>query len=631
MHGLDIVERTIESLGAGVGTEPVAAGHWQEVVRFCISELSSYDKWSNELPNLSHSIADDAMQMLLPSSNQSPREARALSVFALQCLVEVPKLSTKTVRAVFESAVCNFKRIDGFNAKRNTMMDEAVHAVVQSSYGSQWRSQLLQLYIQSKDVKRNRIGCILAMEGSEMLSVENAGRILTPLLDRLTSNSSAEVRVDASLKLTEVFYKDLCSTTNSVIELLPEDLLSRTLNILLQSATEHPAGNAVSTAAIWALGWFTSARIGNSYTLQPLTSSELAGLRAIISDKRQDAFARSWAAEVISVCSPSETVFGQVDWMYEWAVIADGEQPHYLLPKIKMPTLTQDIEAIQNLLAPSLPIDVRCSGAISLGRLGCFIAEMVNPLLEVFQNDLFIHARRTEALVYLTFLKEPKAITAIANEINVPKCVNDTYDVPARCFLAAIGMGNVDVFNQLLSEDSISSLDLNACAYTLAGIESTDGRKVLRSLLGHSNNEVRRTAALGLAKATQWGLLKESFLSDQLSGQINNTISKITKWPLSKIGFTEASGNDNSTSYVDKQIAAKGHEIHKLKARDSTGKWAYYFVLVEPRKERRFLEALESDRVIDLENYGKVIGSCYGKNPSERLKKFLREKYGFVL
>lgn len=41
---LDIVERQIESLGTGQKTEPVAAGHWQEVVRFYISTLDKKEK-----------------------------------------------------------------------------------------------------------------------------------------------------------------------------------------------------------------------------------------------------------------------------------------------------------------------------------------------------------------------------------------------------------------------------------------------------------------------------------------------------------------------------------------------------------------------------------------------------------
>jgi hypothetical protein len=81
--------------------------------------------------------------------------------------------------------------------------------------------------------------------------------------------------------------------------------------------------------------------------------------------------------------------------------------------------------------------------------------------------------------------------------------------------------------------------------------------------------------------------------------------------------------------HVDKLIAQKGHHIHKLKAKDSTGRWAYYFVYIAPALEQEFLKALESDKSIDLEDYGKVIGSCYGEEPDDKLKAFLKEKYGF--
>lgn len=86
---------------------------------------------------------------------------------------------------------------------------------------------------------------------------------------------------------------------------------------------------------------------------------------------------------------------------------------------------------------------------------------------------------------------------------------------------------------------------------------------------------------------------------------------------------------DPKRSFVDQIVAKKGHLIHKLKAKDSTGRWAYYFVLVEPPKEQSFLAALKSDGTIDLEDYGKVIASCYGEEPNQQVKDFLKEKYGF--
>ena len=79
----------------------------------------------------------------------------------------------------------------------------------------------------------------------------------------------------------------------------------------------------------------------------------------------------------------------------------------------------------------------------------------------------------------------------------------------------------------------------------------------------------------------------------------------------------------------DKFLAQQGHQIHKLKAKDSTGRWAYYFVYVESRNEQAFLDALESNQSIDLENFGEVVGSCYGEQPNDELRALLRNKYGF--
>ena len=87
--------------------------------------------------------------------------------------------------------------------------------------------------------------------------------------------------------------------------------------------------------------------------------------------------------------------------------------------------------------------------------------------------------------------------------------------------------------------------------------------------------------------------------------------------------------DDSKRSFVDKLIAQKGHLVHKLKAKDSTGRWAYYFVLVEQAREQAFMDALKSQESIDLEDFGKVIASCYGEEPNEQVKQLLKEKYGF--
>jgi hypothetical protein len=85
----------------------------------------------------------------------------------------------------------------------------------------------------------------------------------------------------------------------------------------------------------------------------------------------------------------------------------------------------------------------------------------------------------------------------------------------------------------------------------------------------------------------------------------------------------------NRRSLIDQEIARRGHQIHKLKAKDTTGRWAYYFVLVEPFRERSFLKAIAGDGNVDLEKYGKIIASCYGEKPSDEVRAHLKQKYGF--
>ena len=82
--------------------------------------------------------------------------------------------------------------------------------------------------------------------------------------------------------------------------------------------------------------------------------------------------------------------------------------------------------------------------------------------------------------------------------------------------------------------------------------------------------------------------------------------------------------------FADDIIRRSGHLIHKLKAKDTTGRWAYYFLLVKPEHEAAFLKAIDENKgTIDLEDYGKVVASCYGEEPTEEVKNYLKEKYGF--
>lgn len=82
-------------------------------------------------------------------------------------------------------------------------------------------------------------------------------------------------------------------------------------------------------------------------------------------------------------------------------------------------------------------------------------------------------------------------------------------------------------------------------------------------------------------------------------------------------------------SETDRYVAERGHLIHKLKAKDASGRWAYYFVLVEPEREAAFMAAIGGDGTLDIEDYGRVVASSYGEVPTEKVRQYLKDKYGF--
>ncbi len=81
-------------------------------------------------------------------------------------------------------------------------------------------------------------------------------------------------------------------------------------------------------------------------------------------------------------------------------------------------------------------------------------------------------------------------------------------------------------------------------------------------------------------------------------------------------------------NFVEKIIASKGGNVHYVKAIDKSGKDACYFILVDPIKESSFIRALENEE-INFSDYGQILASCFGKNPTEYVLQTLKTKYGF--
>ncbi len=79
----------------------------------------------------------------------------------------------------------------------------------------------------------------------------------------------------------------------------------------------------------------------------------------------------------------------------------------------------------------------------------------------------------------------------------------------------------------------------------------------------------------------------------------------------------------------DIHVGLVGFTIHKLKAKDTTGNWAYYFVLVEPENETAFLRTIQGNGEINLLDFGYVVASSYGEKPTDAVKEYLKDKYDF--
>ena len=612
VHHIPILDRQIEIFGMSQKTEPVIATDWQVNMQLWMHKLGEAKHTQKELSAIT---VDDVIQILL-SPNRSPKEARALSGFAMQCLATEIDWKNGTVNFIISKAIKHLNELDGFNNNLNTVMDKSFHSVMQSRFVALLEKQLLQSYIQNYDEQRNQIGRVFLNRknlNSEVLNPENATRILIPLLDKLNSLFLLEERVNVVLILVDIFYRSQIHNIGKKINFLPKILLDKIIKVLLTAIEREKTRDCtVSTAAIWAILWLTDAKISHSYTAYIFNERELNILQKVICDDKHDIYARSYAALILSICNSEKTIFSQADWIYEWAVVADGGKLQKDLPKASYIERPKDTEVIKKLIISNLPNKIKKNAAISLGRLGYFIPEMVDSLIEIFKDETYLWEQRDEALVYLAFIGNSQVISELIQGVGQPENDMDKYGFRGRCLLALIGMGNVPVIKYLLDTTHLES-DQSACAYALAGVENPLGKRVLESMINHQNDKVRNVVINALRKFKNIECFKQSF----------------TKLDKSLYSNSSNFSGNYSDIHVDKLIAKQGHFVHKLKAKDSSGRWAYYFVHITPALEQEFLKALESDKSIDLEDYGKVIGSCYGEEPDNKLKAFLKEKYGF--
>jgi len=79
-------------------------------------------------------------------------------------------------------------------------------------------------------------------------------------------------------------------------------------------------------------------------------------------------------------------------------------------------------------------------------------------------------------------------------------------------------------------------------------------------------------------------------------------------------------------SWVAK-VASHKERIYFVE-RQRSGENAFFYIRIELPKEQDFLAALKGQQKFNLSDYGEIIASGFG-NPSDEIRKMLKEKYGF--
>jgi hypothetical protein len=84
----------------------------------------------------------------------------------------------------------------------------------------------------------------------------------------------------------------------------------------------------------------------------------------------------------------------------------------------------------------------------------------------------------------------------------------------------------------------------------------------------------------------------------------------------------------DKNNFMDHLIRSRSDLCYQVMGKDTTGRVAWYFILVDKEKKEQFLAHKQGDSY-DLADYGKIIASGYGEVVPDDVKEMLKEKYGF--
>lgn len=72
---------------------------------------------------------------------------------------------------------------------------------------------------------------------------------------------------------------------------------------------------------------------------------------------------------------------------------------------------------------------------------------------------------------------------------------------------------------------------------------------------------------------------------------------------------------------------SKANCLYEINNRQEDGRVSYFFVLIDPVKEKAFFKAYHNNKECLLSDYGTIVASGWGE-PPESVKQRMREEYG---
>lgn len=131
-------------------------------------------------------------------------------------------------------------------------------------------------------------------------------------------------------------------------------------------------------------------------------------------------------------------------------------------------------------------------------------------------------------------------------------------------------------------------------------------------------NELREEGRGAIGRRKFDSSLAVNFAGERLGWFRGRRLSSPPAYPAATVSDEDAA-----------RISKLGHLVHMMRGTTPEGRPAFYFILVKPADEERFLAALADDGEMNLGNFGELIASNYGDRPSLEVLAYLKDRFGF--